>query len=127
MKTYQGMRYTKEHEWVRKENGLLYIGITNYAQLALGDIVFVELPMQGKRLQAGGQLSVVESVKTASDIYSPVTGVVIKVNDELSNVPELLNAEPYENWIAALEPDDLLEMDKLMDEQQYGEFCTKGA
>lgn len=126
MKTYQGMKFTKEHEWVREENGLLYIGITNYAQLALGDIVFVELPMTGKRLQADAQLSVVESVKTASDVYSPVSGTVIKVNDALVNAPELLNSEPYENWIAAVEGEDPSELDKLMDEQQYGEFCTKG-
>lgn len=126
MKTYQGMKFTKEHEWVREENGLLYIGITNYAQLALGDIVFVELPIVGKRLQANAQLSVVESVKTASDVYSPVSGTVIKVNDALVNAPELLNSEPYENWIAAVEGEDLSELDKLMDEQRYGEFCTKG-
>lgn len=126
MKTYQGMKFTKEHEWVREENGLLYIGITNYAQLALGDIVFVELPIVGKRLQANAQLSVVESVKTASDVYSPVSGTVIKVNDALVNAPELLNSEPYENWIAAVEGEDPSELDKLMDEQRYGEFCTKG-
>jgi len=127
MKTFQGLRYSKEHEWVREEKGLLYIGISNYAQLALGDIVFVELPKVGKKLQAGGQLGVVESVKTASDVYSPVSGVVAKVNDALTNSPELLNAEPYENWIVAVEPADLSEMDKMLDEAQYGEFCTKGA
>jgi len=127
MKTYQGLRYSKEHEWVKEEKGLLYIGITNYAQLALGDIVFVEPPKEGKMLQAGGQLGVVESVKAASDVYSPISGVVVKVNDALTNSPELLNVEPYENWIAAIEPADLSELDKLMDEAQYGEFCTKGA
>lgn len=127
MKTYQGLKFTKEHEWVREEEGLLYIGISNYAQLALGDIVFVELPKLDKKLQAGDQLSVVESVKTASDVYSQVSGTVIKVNDALVNFPELLNSEPYENWIAAIKPEDLSEMNTLMDEQQYGEFCTKGA
>lgn len=126
MKTYQGTKYTKEHEWVREENGLLYIGISNYAQLALGDIVFVELPKTGKSLKAGAQLSVVESVKTASDIYSPVSGTVVKINDALVNTPELLNSEPYENWIAALQPENLSELEPLMDEQQYGEYCTKG-
>lgn len=127
MKTYQGLKFTKEHEWVREEEGLLYIGISNYAQLALGDIVFVELPKPDKRLKAGEQLSVVESVKTASDVYSPVSGTVIKVNDDLVNTPELLNSEPYENWIAVIKPENLFELDLLMDEQQYGEFCTKGA
>lgn len=127
MKTYQGMKYTKEHEWVREENGLLYIGITNYAQLALGDIVFVELPKPGKKLKAGDQLSVVESVKTASDVYSPVSGVIKKANELLTSAPEVLNSEPYENWIAAVEPENPAELDELMDERQYGEFCTKGA
>ena len=127
MKTYQGMKYTKDHEWVREENGIFFIGITNFAQLALGDIVFVELPKPGKNLKAGDQLSVVESVKTASDVYSPVSGVVTKVNDLLTNAPELLNAEPYENWIAAIEPENAAELNELMDEQQYGEFCTKEA
>jgi len=127
MKTYQGMKYSKEHEWVREEKGLLYIGITNYAQLALGDIVFVELPKEGKKLQAGNVLGVVESVKAASDVYSPVSGTVAKINKALIDSPELLNAEPYENWMAAVQPDDLSELDKLMDEVQYGEFCTKGA
>ena len=127
MKTYQGMKYTKEHEWVREENGIFFIGITNYAQLAMGDIVFVELPKPGKKLKAGDQLSVVESVKTASDVYSPVSGVVTKVNDLLTNTPELLNTEPYENWIVAIEPENTAELNELMDEQQYGEFCTKEA
>ena len=127
MKTYKGLKYSKEHEWVREEKGLLYLGITNYAQLALGDIVFVELPKVGKKLQAESILGVVESVKAASDVYSPVSGTVLKVNEALINSPELLNAEPYENWLAALEPADLSELDKLMDEAQYAEFCTKGA
>jgi glycine cleavage system H protein len=127
MKTYQGTKYTKEHEWAREEGGLVYIGISNYAQLALGDIVFVELPEPGKKLKAGEPLGVVESVKTASDVYSPVTGVVAEVNGKLADSPELLNAEPYENWIAAVEPEDISEMDALMDEQEYGAFCLKEA
>jgi glycine cleavage system H protein len=127
MKTYQGTKYTKEHEWARVEGGLVYIGISNYAQLALGDIVFVELPEPGKKLKAGEPLGVVESVKTASDVYSPVTGVVAEVNGKLADSPELLNAEPYENWIAVIEPEDISEMDALMDEQEYGAFCLKEA
>ena len=127
MKVYQGLRYTKDHERVREEGGLMYIGISDYAQLALGDIVFVALPKPGNTINEGEQVGVVESVKTASDIYSPVSGVVVKVNEALSSTPELLNEEPYENWIAALEAKDPAELEKLMDEQQYGEFCTKGA
>lgn len=125
MKTFQGTKFTKEHEWARAEGGLVYIGISDYAQNALGDIVFVELPKEGKQLKAGEQASVVESVKTASDVYTPVSGTVKKINEELVNAPELLNQEPYENWIAALEPEDLSELDSLMDEQQYSEFCAK--
>lgn len=125
MKTYQGTRYTKEHEWARVEDGKVYTGISDFAQRALGDIVFVELPKTGKKVKAGEQLSVVESVKTASDVYSPVSGTVVEVNDALNDSPELLNSEPYENWIAVIEPDDLSEMDALMDEEQYGAFCAK--
>lgn len=127
MKTYQGIKYTKEHEWARVEDGLVYVGISDFAQNALGDIVFVELPNPGKSLKAGDQASVVESVKAASDIYSPVSGTIVKVNEALDDTPELLNAEPYENWIVALEPENLSEMDALMDEQQYGDFCAKEA
>ncbi len=125
MKTFQGTKYTKEHEWARAEDGLVYIGISDYAQNALGDIVYIELPKEGKRLKAGEQVSVVESVKTASDVYTPVSGTVKKINEELVNAPELLNQEPYENWIAALEPENLSELDSLMDEKQYSEFCVK--
>lgn len=127
MKTYQGMKFTKEHEWVREENGLMYVGITNYAQLELGDIVFVELPEKDKHLNAGDPLGVVESVKTASDVYSPLTGAVAGVNGALTEAPELLNSEPYENWIAAIKAEDPSELDQLMDERQYAEYCAKGA
>jgi len=127
MKTYQGIKYTKEHEWARVEDGLVFIGISDYAQNALGDIVFVELPNVGAKLKMGDQICVVESVKTASDVYAPISGTVVKVNDALVNAPELLNSEPYENWIAVLEPEDLSELDGLMDEQQYNEYCAKEA
>jgi glycine cleavage system H protein len=127
MRTYQGTRFTKEHEWARVDDGKVCIGISDYAQKALGDIVFVELPKTGKKIKAGESLSVVESVKTASDIYSPVSGTVVGVNEALNNSPELLNSEPYENWIAVIEPDDLSEMDALMDEEQYAAFCAKEA
>ena len=125
MKTFQGTRFTKEHEWARAEGGQVYIGISDYAQHAMGDIVFVELPKPGKKLKAGEQISGVESVKTASDVYTPVSGTVAKVNDVLNDSPELLNAEPYESWIAILDADDLSELDRLMAEQQYADFCGK--
>ncbi|HEX2945051.1 MAG TPA: glycine cleavage system protein GcvH [Clostridia bacterium] len=125
MKTYQGTRFTKEHEWARLEGGEVYIGISDYAQHAMGDIVFVELPKAGKKIKAGEQVSVVESVKTASDVYSPVSGTVVRINDVLNDSPELLNAEPYENWIAVIAADDPAETDKLMNDQQYADFCAK--
>lgn len=126
MKIYQGTKFTKEHEWARNEGGTIYAGISFFAQNAMGDIVFVELPKVGKKVRSGEQLSVVESVKTASDVYSPVSGTIIQVNEALNDAPELLNTEPYEYWIAAIEPDDLSELDVLMDEEQYGQYCAKG-
>lgn len=125
MKTYQGLKFSKDHEWVRQEGGKVYIGITNYAQLALGDIVFVDLPKQGVKLSAGDTLGVVESVKTASDVYSPVSGVVADINEELTDAPEKLNKEPYESWIAVLEQINTGELDQLMDEEEYGRYCTR--
>ncbi len=127
MKTYQGTKFTKDHEWARLEDGLVYIGISDFAQNALGDIVFVELPKQGKNLKAGEQIGVVESVKTASDIYTPVSGTVTEVNEALINAPELINTEPYVNWIAVINPENISELDSLMDEQQYSDFCAKEA
>ncbi len=124
MKTYQGLRFSKDHEWVRQEGGKVYVGITNYAQLQLGDIVFVELPKKGAKLAAGDALGVIESVKAASDVFSPVSGVVADINGELTDEPEKLNREPYESWLAALEEVDAGELDGLMDEEAYGKYCT---
>jgi glycine cleavage system H protein len=127
MTVYAQMRYSKEHEWAREEDGLIYIGISDFAQNALGDIVFVEVPDEGKKVKSGDPLAVVESVKTASDVYSPVSGTVVRVNDALTDSPELLNEDPYENWIAAVEPEDIGELESLMSEEQYNEFCAKEA
>ncbi|HHW31449.1 MAG TPA: glycine cleavage system protein GcvH [Clostridiaceae bacterium] len=123
MKTFKGLRYSKEHEWVRVEGNKAYIGISNYAQLSLGDIVYVELPEVGAKFNAMDIIGVVESVKTASDIYSPVSGTVIEVNQELVDNPEKINEEPYESWIALLELDNPAEIDELMDEDEYAKFC----
>lgn len=127
MKTFEGMRYSKDHEWVRIEEGTAYVGITNFAQLALGDIVFVDLPKSGISLKAGDTIGAVESVKTASDIYTPVSGVITAVNAELTDQPEKINQEPYESWIIQLKPSDLSELEGLMDEEAYGEYCAKEA
>lgn len=125
MKLFQGLKYSKDHEWVRVEGNKAYIGITNYAQLALGDIVFVELPKVGAKLGEGDTLGVIESVKTASDILTPVSGTVVEINEGVSDAPESVNSEPYESWIAALELTNASELDGLMNEEEYGEFCVK--
>ena len=126
MKMFKGLKYSKEHEWVRQEGNRAFVGITNHAQLALGDIVYVELPAVGKTMKSGDTLGVIESVKAASDVYSPVSGVVAENNVLVSDQPEMVNAEPYESWIAVIELSDAGELDELMDEEQYAQFCLKG-
>ena len=125
MRVEKGLMYSKEHEWVRVEGNTAYIGITDYAQESLGSIVFVELPKEGTDVRAGEVLSVVESVKAASDIYSPVSGTVKKVNEKLGDKPEEINSNPYESWIAALEMSDMSQLDELMEADEY-EIYTKG-
>lgn len=98
--------YTSEHEWLRQEeDGSLTVGITDHAQSALGDLVYVELPEMGQQVESGGEMAVVESVKAASDVYAPMSGEVIAVNDALADEPEKINADPYgDGWIARLQP-----------------------
>ena len=98
--------YTNEHEWLRKEeDGTVTVGITDHAQSALGDLVYVELPEIGQTVEAGGEMAVVESVKAASDVYAPISGEVVAVNEELADDPEKINADPYEDgWIVRLRP-----------------------
>lgn len=125
MKLEKGLKYSKEHEWVRVEGDKAYVGITDFAQNALGDIVFVELPEIGLELEAGDILGVVESVKAASDIYTPVSGTVTEVNEKLNDNPETINESPYEAWIALIELKDISQLDDLMDEYEYEDFCSK--
>jgi glycine cleavage system H protein len=114
------LRYSKEHEWVRVENGRASIGITSFAADELGDIVFVELPETGSALSQFGTFGVVESVKAVSDLYAPVSGTVVEVNDALRERPELLNSDPFgEGWIASVELSDPGELDTLMDAEAY--------
>ncbi|MCU7246568.1 glycine cleavage system protein GcvH [Pseudomonas koreensis] len=114
------LRYATSHEWARLEaDGTVTVGISDHAQEALGDVVFVELTEVGNVFGAGDQAGVVESVKAASDIYSPISGEVIAVNEDLSAEPELLNSEPYESWIFKLKPSDKSELDKLLDAAGY--------
>ena len=118
------MRYTKEHEWVRlEEDGTLTVGITDHAQEALGDIVFVELPESGRVLAEGESCAVVESVKAASDIYAPVAGTVLDMNELLSEDPSLVNRDPEdEAWFFRLEPTNPEAVQALMDEDAYQSF-----
>ncbi len=115
------LRYTSDHEWARVEDGgRVRIGITDYAQDALGDVVFVQLPEPGAKVEAGASFSEVESTKSVSDIYAPVGGVVVEVNDELVDAPERLNEDPYgDGWLCVLEPSDASELDGLMDAEGY--------
>lgn len=127
MTVLKGLKYTKEHEWVRAEGNKAYIGITEHAQVELGDIVFVELPEVGTDADADDILGAIESVKAASDIYTPVSGKIVEVNDELEESPELINEDPYESWIAAIEMADSGELDNLMNAKEYEEFCEEEA
>ena len=108
-------RYTKDHEWVRQEGDTAVIGITDYAQEQLGDIVYVELPEIGKKVDQGGEAAVVESVKAASDVYAPVSGEIIAVNDALTGNPALINTDPFgEGWIFKIKAGSAAELDSLM-------------
>jgi glycine cleavage system H protein len=114
------LRYAPSHEWARLEaDGSVTVGITDHAQEALGDVVFVELPEVGKTLTAGQEAGVVESVKAASDIYSPIGGEVIAVNEAVSDAPESVNSDPYGSWFFKLKPSDVAELDKLLDAAAY--------
>ena len=114
------LRFAESHEWARLEaDGTVTVGISDHAQEALGDVVFVELTEVGKVFAAGDMAGVVESVKAASDIYSPVSGEVIAINEELGGSPELLNSDPYGAWIFKLKPSDKAELDKLLDAAKY--------
>lgn len=116
-------KYGKEHEWVRLEGGLATVGITDYAQDQLGDIVYVELPPLGEILTQFEPFGVVESVKAASDLYAPLSGEVLEVNEELSDHPEFVNEDPYgRGWMIKIEPSDISELDSLLTAEQYEEY-----
>ncbi|WP_312224811.1 glycine cleavage system protein GcvH [Stutzerimonas nitrititolerans] len=122
------LRYASSHEWARLEaDGSVSVGISDHAQQALGDVVYVELPEVGQQLQAGQQAGVVESVKAASDIYAPVSGEVIAVNEQLADTPELVNNEPYGSWFFRLQPSDPAELDKLLSTDAYKAVCDAEA
>jgi glycine cleavage system H protein len=118
--TPKDLKYTKEHEWVRVEGNRAYIGITDFAQSELGDVVFVELPETGTEVEQNSTFGTVESVKTVSDLYVPVSGKVVEVNTELVDSPELVNEDPYgKGWMIVVEMKDPTELDTLLTAEQY--------
>lgn len=119
------LRFAKSHEWARLEDDeTVTVGITDHAQEALGDIVYVELPEVGQQISAQAEAGVVESVKAASDIYAPITGTVIAVNEALEDAPETVNLDPYgDGWFFRIRPDDVTELDELLDADAYSEQC----
>jgi glycine cleavage system H protein len=120
MNVPEDLRYTADHEWVRTVEDRIRVGITDYAQDALGDVVFIQLPTQGSTVEAGGLLGEVESTKSVSEIYAPVAGEVAAVNTALSDAPEQLNADPYgDGWICEIIPSDLASVDGLFDSGGY--------
>ena len=124
-KVLEGLYYSESHEYVRVEGNFGYIGISDYAQKALGNVVYVDMPEVDDEVSAGEEFGAVESVKAASDLISPVTGVVVEVNEALEDQPELINSDAYENWIIKVEISDKSELDNLMDAKAYTAFCEK--
>ena len=120
------LRYTKSHEWIRlNDDGNITVGITDHAQELLGDLVYVELPDVGRTVGEGDELAVVESVKAASDVYSPLAGEVAEVNAQLIDAPELVNSDPYGvGWLFKITPNDAGEVDDLLDPDEYAELAT---
>lgn len=117
------VKYSKDHEWARLEDGTVTVGISDYAQDQLGDIVFVEVPQVGERFDRGAEFGTLESVKAVSEIYMPVGGEITAVNQKLEDEPELVNQEPFKaGWLVKVKPDDPVEMDQLMDKDAYIEM-----
>jgi glycine cleavage system H protein len=121
------LKYAASHEWARLEDdGKVTVGITDHAQQALGDVVFVEQPEVGQTVSAGSEAGVVESEKAASDIYAPVSGTIVAINDTLEDAPETVNQDPYgDGWFFRIDPDDTSELDELLDADAYGEICEE--
>jgi glycine cleavage system H protein len=122
----EDLRYTREHEWARNKAGRIVVGITDFAQDQLGDVVYVELPDVGDPVKKGESFGVVESTKAVSELFAPITGKVVEVNDPLSDAPETINEDPYEEgWMIAIEPSDPKELEALMDSKAYRAFVEE--
>ena len=118
------LKYTKEHEWTLVEGDVVTVGITDFAQSALGDIVFLEVPEVGSELKAGSTFGVVESIKSVSDLYAPVSGEVVAKNSDLEGTPEKINEDAYSSWLIKVKVKDHSELAALMSSAQYQEFCN---
>ena len=124
-KVIEGLYYSESHEYVKVEGDFAYVGNTDYAQHALGNVVYVDMPEVDDEVEAGEDFGAVESVKAASDLISPVSGTVVEVNEALEDKPELLNEDAFENWIMKVQMSDKSELDALMDAAAYEELCSK--
>lgn len=124
-KVIEGLYYSESHEYVKVEGDIAYVGITDYAQHSLGNIVYVDMPEVDDEVKAGEEFGAVESVKAASDLISPVSGTVIEVNESLEDQPELINQDAFGNWIMKVQLSDKSELDALMDAKAYVELCAK--
>lgn len=127
MKVVSGLYYTKDHEWVKVEGNEAYVGITDFAQHALGSIVYVELPEVDAEVEGEESFGTIESVKAASDMLMPVTGTILEVNEDLENDPSLVNSDPYENWIMKISVANMADLDELMNAEEYEAFCNEEA
>jgi glycine cleavage system H protein len=119
----EGLRYSESHEYIRVEGEYGYIGISDYAQHALGNVVYVDMPEVDDEVTAGEEFGAVESVKAASDLISPVSGTVVEINEALEDAPELVNEDAYENWIMKVKFNDAAELDNLLDAEAYAKIC----
>ena len=124
-KVIEGLYYSESHEYLKVEGNIGIIGITDYAQKALGNVVYVDMPDVDDEVEAGAEFGAVESVKAASDLNSPISGTVVEVNEALEDEPELINQDAYENWIIKVEMSDPSEVENLMDAAAYEAFCEK--
>lgn len=123
-KTVEGLYYSESHEWVKVDGNIAIVGITDFAQHAMGDLSYVDMPEEDDELQKGEEFGAVESVKAASDLYSPVSGTVVEINEELEDAPELLNQDAFANWIMKVEMSDPSELETLMDAAAYEAMCA---
>lgn len=124
-KLIEGLRYADSHEWVKVDGDIATVGITDYAQHALGNIVYVDMPEVGDEVTAGEDFGAVESVKAASDLISPISGEVVEINEDLDGDPELLNKDAFENWIMKVKMSDPSELDNLLDAAAYAKICEE--